>query len=283
VITETVLEMHYHRPLMELFRSVLGVGNAGAISFYKYSQQRECFVGFDQAYAKTELSEREFFNLLRNAAANSGYKLSDKFVGYFLQFKVVKEMQMRKKYTPASISRRPHYRSSLDTKKNINTGLSQHELLFNLSRKNSGAMVYYACPMLFDRSNLYDVDVDLDELRLVELASCPSSFADNDSHFIYFNDRQATPLWCSEPVEGTALSPEQFADRLVQRVAALEPADTATEILSFLLDLPGAGLDSDSAFSRERAVPRGRSIPSILPLVEDSLTVIRIEMPGIVK
>ena len=36
MITETVLEMHYHRPLMELFRSVFGVG-AGRINFYKYA------------------------------------------------------------------------------------------------------------------------------------------------------------------------------------------------------------------------------------------------------
>lgn len=60
-MNETVLEMHYHRPLMDLFRAVFGLG-AGGINFYKYSPQRECFVGFDQAYARTELSEQELFS-----------------------------------------------------------------------------------------------------------------------------------------------------------------------------------------------------------------------------
>jgi hypothetical protein len=194
---------------MDLFRNTFGLGG-GRINFYKYSPQRECFVGFDQAYVKTDLSSGELFQMLRDAANTRNYALNDTFLGYFLQFKVVKEMQQRKKYTPPNIRNRPHYRVSIDTTKNLATGLSQHELLYNLSR-NHGAMVYYACPMLFDRSVLYEIDVDLDDLRLADLALCPSPYADNDNHFIYYNDRQAMPVWCSEPVEGKAVTPRDFA------------------------------------------------------------------------
>ena len=59
--------MHYHKPLMDAFRDTLGLGDTGALNFYKYSPQKECFVGFDQAYASSDLSEAEFFNQLQNA------------------------------------------------------------------------------------------------------------------------------------------------------------------------------------------------------------------------
>lgn len=273
MITETVLEMHYHKPLMDLFRETFGLGQTGSINFFKYSPQRECFIGFDQAYVKTELSEAEFFRMLRDAAASKNYHLGDKFVGYFLQYKIVKEMQIRKKYTPPSIVSRPHYRAGLDTTKNINTGLSQHELLYNLNQ-NPGAMVYYACPMLFDRSALYDIDVDLDSLRLADLDSCPSAYTDNDNHFIYFNGTQDTPVWCSDPVDGKAISPQELAELLHSRVAQLEPAQSAMELLKLLTDLQVVGLSPQAEIVRDMAAP------SILPLVAESLTLVQIGAPA---
>lgn len=264
--------MHYHKPLMDLFRSTFGLGNTGTINFYKYSPQRECFIGFDQAYVKSELSERDFFKLLKDSAASSGYHLSSKFIGYFLQFKVVKELQVRKKYTPAGITNRPHYRVALDTTKNINTGLSQHELLFNLN-KNSGAMVYYACPMIFDRSSLYDVEVDLDSLRLADLDTCPSPYTDNDNHFIYFNSPTAIPVWCSDPVDGKAVLPSQLAETLITTLRQVEFAQSATDLLNVLTNLESVGLSPKSEAFKERAVP------SILSLVAESLTIVRISAP----
>jgi len=245
MITETVLEMHFHKPLMDLFRSTFGIGGGG-INFYKYSPQRECFVGFDQAYVKTDLSLGAFFQMLRDAATTGNYGLNDTFFGYFLQFKVVKEMRQRKKYTPPSIRNRPHFRVSIDTTKNLATGLSQHELLYNLSR-NQGAMVYYACPMLFDRSALYEIDVDLDDLRLADLTSCPSPYADNDNHFIYYNDRQAIPVWCSEPIEGKAILPRDLAGVVIGQLRQLVPNESARNLLDLLTHVDAVGLSPDSA------------------------------------
>ncbi|MEC9491687.1 hypothetical protein [Flexistipes sp.] len=222
-INETVLEMHFHKPLMELFSSTLGLG-AGAFNFYKYSPQRECFVGFDQAFIRSDLSDQEMFEMLKSSATTNRYSLSSTFIGLFLQYKVVKQIQRRTRHTPPVITSRPYLRASLDTKKNINTGFSQHELLYNLNI-NVGAFVYYACPMLFDRTELYNTDPDLELMRLADVTSCPGPYSDNDSHFIYFNDTDATPIWCSEPVEGKAVSPKQMVVTIGQQLQVVAESD----------------------------------------------------------
>jgi len=222
-INETVLEMHYHKSLMELVSTTLGLG-AGAFNFYKYSPQRECFVGFDQAFVRSDLTDQEMFERLRFSAVKNGYRLSRTFIGLFLQYKVVKQMQRRPSHTPPVITNRPYYRVSLDTKKNINTGFSQHELLYSLNN-NVGAFVYYACPMLFDRSELYSTEPDLESLRLADVTSCPEAYSDNDSHFIYFNDIKSAPIWCSEPVEGKAISPKQVIGAIGQQLQEVARSD----------------------------------------------------------
>lgn len=263
--------MHYHKPLMDLIRNALGLGGPRGMNFYKYSPQLEHFVGFDQAYARTELSEEEFFTMLREAATASDHHLRDRFLGYFLQFKVVKEKQNRMEYTPPGITNRPHYRVGLETKKDIKTGLSQHELLYNLNQGNPDAFVYYACPMLFDRSSLYDINVDLESLRLADLDSCPSPYTDNGNHFIYYNDVQTAPVWSSEPVEGRAITSSELARMLIGQIQQLDTAQSAGQLLRLLTDVEAAGLSPQSEAIREKLTP------SILPLVGESLTVIRVQ------
>lgn len=264
--------MHYHKPLMDALRDTLGIGCSGKLNFYKYSTQRECFIGFDQAYAASELDELEFFALLKQAAESNQYSLADQFLGYFLQFKVVKVMHRRNRFTPSSIVAKPHYRVALDTTKNATTGLSQHELLFNLS-KNAGALVYYACPMLFDRSDLYEIHIDLDSLRLADLDSCPSAYGDNDNHFIFYDGVAAQPVWCSEPVDGQAVTPREFfSETFRQRVTPQRAAETSDELLNILTNFKLAGVREDSPvirFGKER---------SILPLLSKILTVVHVSL-----
>jgi hypothetical protein len=268
-INETVLEMHFHKPLMDLFRSTFGLGGISGVNFYKYSPQRECFIGFDQAYVKTDLSEDDFFDILKHNSMTNNYQLNDIFIGYFLQFKVVKEMQVFKKYTPSEITNRPHYRVTLDTTKNINTNLSQHELLYNLNR-NFGAMVYYACPMLFERALLYEVNVDLDLLRLADLNYCPSQYSDNENHFIYFNDVATDPVWCSEPTVGKAITPKEMAELLLKRIRQFDFVESAQKLLKLLTNIQELGLKESADIFIEK------SIPNLLDLVHESLTVIRV-------
>jgi len=271
MINETVLEMHYHRPIMDLVRSMLGLGTHNGVNFYKYSPQKEAFIGFDQAYVASNLSEEDFFDVLRAASMTNSYQLGSKYVGFFLQFKVVKEMRSKLKYTPAIIVKRPYYRVTLDTTRNINTGVSQHELLFNL-KNNPGALVFYACPMIFDRAMLYEVNVDLSQLRLADVRSCPSAYLDNDNHFVYFNDPQAAPVWCSDPVEGNAIDLKSFARMLISQIESLDAADSAKSLLKILTNLDVAGVSGESDFLRERHTP------SILPLVADALTIIKVSV-----
>lgn len=266
-ITETVLEMHYHRPLMDLIRETYGLGPAGKFNFYKYSPQREVYLGFDQAFAMTELSDADFFAQLKQSAMTTNYKLPSRFVAYFLQYKVVTELQRRQAQTPSTITSKPHCRASLDTTKNDRTGFSQHELLFNLHR-NDGAMVYYACPMIFDKAALYEVNVNLDPLRLVDLASCPSDFTDNSKHYIYFDQKTAEPVWCSEPVEGKGRTPKQFAEQVVAALRQLTPS-ASSEKLSALLRSVKSLVDTEGAAA-------GASSNG-LALVADSLTIVQVQ------
>ena len=163
----------------------------------------------------------------------NGYKLKQTFVAYFLQFKVVSELHKNQKKNPPQITSKPYYRATLDTTKNDNTGFSQHELLYNLSQ-NNGAMVYYACPMLFEKSALYEVNVSLEPLRLVDFSSCPSDFSDNSKHYIYFDQKQGDPIWCSDPVLGEAITAKEFASLVVTRLRQESSKETAAQVTELL-------------------------------------------------
>lgn len=231
-INETVLEMHFHRALMDLFRDTLGLGPTGKINFYKYSPQRECFVGFDQAWVATDASEGELFHDLKEAARGN-YSLGDRYLGYFLQFKVVKKLEKYTGSQPRPVSSTPFGRVQLYTQANAKTGKSQHELLFNLSQ-NLQALTYYACPMIFDKTELYKADVDLAKLALVDLQSCPGPFRDHQKHHIYFDLSSMKPTWCSEPVEGTQITPKEFVRKAVGRINGEEWMGEVRRLLDVL-------------------------------------------------
>jgi hypothetical protein len=213
-ITETTLEMHYHKPLMDAFKACYGVGPTGHFSFYKYSQQKEKFIGFDQAYVRTELDDDKFYEEIKKAAAGS--TTTPKYVGYFLQFKVVEQKINRRKSIPKEITNSPPFFAvTLSTKRDTEGNFSQHELLRNIQASSPSAFVYYACPMLFDKLDLYVDDPDLNQLRLIDVRSAVSDFRDNEpNHHIYFKDKTSNPVWCSEPTDGTVWTVEQMFDRM---------------------------------------------------------------------
>lgn len=215
-ITESTLEMHFHASLMSLFRDTYGLGPSGSIEFFKYSPQLEKFVGFDQAYVRTEMSEAQLFSELREAAGTSGYELKRVLIGYFLQFKVVKRLVNRSRSMPSGFSA-PYYRADLDTHRKTDNDPSQHELLFSLAA-NPGAMVYYACPMVFDRIDLYRPEADLDQLVLADVKSAPSAYSDNERHFICFQNTNSQPTWCSDPTPGKGISQKVFVEQLANAV-----------------------------------------------------------------
>lgn len=240
---ETVFEMHFHNAIMNQIKSTLGLGK-GKFNFYKYSPQKECFVGFDLAYVRTDLKEDKLFEQLKNDAVEKGYNLTNFFVGLFLQYKVVSPMQKKNRTTPEGITQKPYFRVFIDTKKNNKTGSSQHKLLYNLS-KNIGSFVFYACPMIFEYEELYEQPADLKKLRLVDLVSCPSEYCDNDSHYIFFNEPTSNPIWCSDPQNGTAYSPEYLSKMIRDRIQdSTNMQKNQIKLLDLLLNPPKMGSES---------------------------------------
>ena len=231
-INETVLEMHFHRSILAVIQKKLGLGQNGLMNFYKYSPQKEVFIGFDQAYICSQLPEQAMFNHLKAAASANSFNLGPVFVGLFLQFKVVLPFSNKSKHTPPQISSAPFYRSALSTQQNINTGQAQHELLHMLSA-NQGAFVYYACPMLFDRAELYSPP-NLDQLRLVDVKSSAGPYLDNKKHFIFFDTTTSVPIWKSEPKEGIAIHPEDLAAIIQDYVGTTNTEKSATAMLNLM-------------------------------------------------
>ena len=230
-INETVLEMHFHSTLVNLIKNKLGLGPGAQFNFYKYSPQLEKFVGFDQAFVMSQLSDRDLFDLLKKAAQNSNYAVSPTVVGMFLQFKVVQRMDRRSRKNPPPVASSPYYRVPLYTTRKSLSEKSQHELLYNLSKNNNGAFVYYACPFVFDKSRLYS-PADLNDLRLAELSSCPSDYTDNDKHYIFYESVSSQPVWKSEPVNGIAINAEKMAERVANYINEVSPDQSVNNLRS---------------------------------------------------
>lgn len=224
MLTETTLEMHFHEPIFEAIRRTFGLGGMGILNFYKYSPQKECFVGFDQAFVNSQLEENDLFRRFSRAATQDSYRLENGtgFVGYFLQYKVVSKFKKRSKNVPLQFAKPPFFAAELDTARNQRTGFSQHELLSLLSRNNPGALVYYACPMIFDKESLYERPVNVDLLRLVDIGDCQSLFQDNQKHRIYFESPVGQAFWCSEPARAKTIPLGQFAERLLAEAKSSE-------------------------------------------------------------
>lgn len=218
---------------MNLVKDKLGLGPGTQFNFYKYSTQLEKFVGFDQAFVMSQLSDRDLFKLLKGAAQNSNYAVTPTVVGIFLQFKVVQRMDRRSRKNPPPIASSPYFRVPLYTARKSSNDRSQHELLYHLSKNNSGAFVYYACPFLFDKSKLYS-PADLSQLRMATLSSCPSDYTDNDKHFIFYDSPLSQPVWKSEPVNGEAISADSMARQVATYIKEVSPEQSVSTLRNML-------------------------------------------------
>jgi hypothetical protein len=99
---------------------------------------------------------------------------------------------------------------------------------------------------------------------LADLSSCPSIYSDNDSHFIYYDDEAAPPIWCSEPVEGIAISPKKMVQDIRKYITE---ADNPEKQLSLIGEL-------DSPFTIKEAKGQGKEM-KLYELVYESLTILR--------
>ncbi len=119
-ITETLLEMHFHRAIVKCFEDTFG---AKFLRLLKPSTQMEAWVGFDQGWSRTKLTNADLFSQLKSSIAAGSTAVDKFFLGYFMQFKAVQEMRRLSKYAPATFSA-PYLRVELSLEDNPTTGLS---------------------------------------------------------------------------------------------------------------------------------------------------------------
>ncbi len=196
-VNEALLEMHFHRALIDLFRRRYG---GRFLKILKPSPQQEAWVGFDQGYMDTTLSNDELFAELSNAIQNNLNNVPKFYFGVFFQFKIVHKMVRDSRLRPSNYSV-PYYRVWLSLTPNRSSGISQHETLVRLN-SIFGTLVNYACPMVFNIDDIWQAP-DLRKLRLVDISTAPSYFSPDEDHFITFQRKDdPRPLWCSDPETG---------------------------------------------------------------------------------
>jgi hypothetical protein len=199
--------MRYFQPLVEHFRTLYG---GTFLTLLKPSPQQEAWVGFDQGWARTTVTTHQLFQNLSQAVHANSSTVSDFYLGFFLQFKVVDRMVRKSKVMPDNYVT-PYLRAALSLEPNQRTGLSQHETLLRLANVPN-ASVFYTCPMLFDIADIWRAPT-IDDLRFVGIKTAPSGWATNQQHYIMFQDEtDLQPLWKSEPVKTKAFSTKQWSD-----------------------------------------------------------------------
>ena len=150
-VIEALLEAYYTRALADLLAEVYG---AKVLRFLKPSTNKEVFVGFDQGWIKTSLTEDELEKQLKKAVT-TGENSEQIYVAFFLQFKVADLLSIRSKYCPSAIVP-PYHRAELSLYPSDTTGISQHETLRRLQLAlGSKADVSYACGLLSDADDVY--------------------------------------------------------------------------------------------------------------------------------
>lgn len=200
-VVEAMLEAQYMRLIA---RSIADVYGDYTFQFYKPSAQDEVFLGFDQAWVRiasipAAQMYRHIRDVLAGAATNAWYW------AFFLQFKRVERISRNSDKMKKLGIATPYYRSEISLKPNKRTNKSQHEILKELSLVPASE-VYYACPMMFSRDDVYR-DPDPDDLRLVELNGAPAGYLANQTHHIVFQSKDdPNPKWCSEPTRGKSIA-----------------------------------------------------------------------------
>ena len=122
--------MHVHRAILKCFEDTFG---AKFLRLLKPSTQMEAWVGFDQGWSRTELSNTDLFEQLKSSIVAGATSVNQFVLGYFMQFKAVQEMRRLSRYAPSGFAA-PYFRIELSLEVNPTTGLSQHETLIRLSQ-----------------------------------------------------------------------------------------------------------------------------------------------------
>jgi hypothetical protein len=124
-VTEALLEMHFHRAVVAVFAATYG---AKFLRLLKPSSQQEAWVGFDQGWNNTSLTNEQLYSHLKASIASSSTSIPGFFLGYFMQFKAVRKMARRSKFTPLSSDRRTTVQSCPSSKTSLQISRSMKHL-----------------------------------------------------------------------------------------------------------------------------------------------------------
>ena len=81
-VTETLLEMHFHRAIVKCFEDTFG---AKFLRLLKPSTKSEAWVGFDQGWTRTTLTNAELFDQLKTTIASGATSVNAFYFGYFMR------------------------------------------------------------------------------------------------------------------------------------------------------------------------------------------------------
>lgn len=263
-LTEALMEMHFHSAIKDMFESTFG---AKFFRLLKPSQQKEAWVGFDQGWVRTTVDATSFYNDLRDKISNESVE-GNFYLGYFLQFKIVNKI-LRSSQTKPSAYTVPYYRVKLSLDANRTTGLSQHETLLRLSDIRN-AQVYYACPMIFDWDEIYS-EPDLRKLAMVSISSSPRGWATGNSHYITFQEPyDDSPLWCSEPAKGSAITCQDWIKSLLNKHIAMKLS--GKQVLDLIRDVQNKlfkeAAQEDLFQEAHKGYPSTKVLPESFTLIE---------------
>ena len=97
ILCESLLEMHFHSAIVNHFASVFG---AKFLKLIKPTTNQEVWVGFDQGWVFTTMTESDVLKELKDAIHDKHPAFNIFYLGYFLQFKRVEQMKRRSVFTP---------------------------------------------------------------------------------------------------------------------------------------------------------------------------------------
>lgn len=261
-LPEALLEMHFYHAFRRFVEDHFG---RELLRILKPSTTREAYLGFDQGFARCEVSAVDLQKQLREAIASNATAVPAMYVGYFLQYKRPERIERRGKLAPTDF-KTPYYRFELSLKASTLTGISQHETLLRLQGIRN-ADVSYACPMLFTEDDLHR-EPNLDDVRVVPISTAPPGYLTAERHFVAFRTKDdPAPVWCSEPTPGKSLPlPEWFR--------ALRPElKGPAQLLEWLREVSQAALsvrekEREQGAPGQEAPPTGHAMPRALTILE---------------
>lgn len=261
-INESLLEMYYFSPTINAFKDLYG---KRAIKFYKPTQHQEGWLGFDQAFVKSEYSDDEFLDKIKENIEEKG-EMEKFYFGYFMQYKKMKKVQRIVRPTSISIpnhfTEEPYFRFELKTQSTKNNKVSQHKTLMLLHQNVKNAFVYYVSPMLFELSAF--TEPNLDDLRIINIDSAPplANWDLDKRHFImYENEKSEEPFWCSEPVKGKEISFTKWIENMQDHKRL-----SGEDVLKLISDT--------KKYSKEHSSLTGNRNENMLPA---SLTIVEVQ------